>query len=143
MWSCCRQHVSSDPCQAAEFHLARVYPPGELESLWKFYPTPSAYTSHQIRAAVAIDCEMGTAKSGDSELIRVTLIDYFSSDVLVDKLVYPDVPMEHYNTRFSGVSRKQMENARALGGCLMGKNRARDAVWKFVGPHTVVVGSFG
>lgn len=70
----------------------------------------------------------------------MTLIDYFSSEVLVDKLVYPDVAMEHYNTRFSGVTRKEMENARALGQCLMGKKRAREAVWKFVGPHTVVVG---
>jgi len=111
VWSCCHKHVSSDPCQAAEFHLARTYPQGQLESLWKFHPTPSAYTSHQIRPVVAIDCEMGTAKSGDSELIRVTLIDYFSSEILVDKLVYPDVAMEHYNTRFSGVTRKEMENA--------------------------------
>jgi RNA exonuclease 1 len=83
---------------------------------------------------------MGTAQSGDSELIRVTLIDYFSSEVLVDRLVYPDVAMEHYNTRFSGVTRKQMENARALRQCLMGKKMAREAVWRFVGPHTVVVG---
>lgn len=83
---------------------------------------------------------MGTAKSGDSELIRVTLIDYFSSEVLVDKLVYPDVAMEHYNTRFSGVTRKDMENARRSGQCLMGKKRAREAIWKFVGPHTIVVG---
>ncbi|KAF8855031.1 hypothetical protein BDZ45DRAFT_596231 [Acephala macrosclerotiorum] len=140
VWSCCRKHVSSDPCQAAEYHAARAYPPGQLESLWKFHPTPSAYTSHQIRDAVAIDCEMGTAKSGDSELIRVTLIDYFSSEVLVDKLVYPDVAMEHYNTRFSGVTRKEMENALALGQCLMGKKRAREAIWRFIGPYTVVVG---
>ncbi|KAL2062502.1 hypothetical protein VTL71DRAFT_6768 [Oculimacula yallundae] len=139
-WSCCRQHTSSDPCQAAEFHLARTYPVGELESLWAFYPTPNGYPSHEIRAAVAIDCEMGNAKSGDSELIRVTLIDYFSSDVLVDKLVYPDVAMAHYNTRFSGVTGKQMENARFSGQCLMGKKRAREAVWRFVGPHTIVVG---
>lgn len=83
---------------------------------------------------------MGTAKSGDSELIRVTLIDYFSSEVLVDKLVYPDVAMEHYNTRFSGVTRKQMEDARRLKQCLMGKKMARAAVWRFVGPHTIVVG---
>lgn len=89
---------------------------------------------------MAIDCEMGTAKSGDSELIRVTLIDYFSSEVLVDKLVYPDVAMEHYNTRFSGVTRRDMENARVRRQCLMGKKRAREMVWRFVGPHTVVVG---
>jgi len=83
---------------------------------------------------------MGTAKSGDSELIRVTLIDYFSSAILVDHLVYPDVEMQHYNTRFSGVTRREMEVVRRKGQCLMGKDRARKAVWQFVGPNTVVVG---
>lgn len=83
---------------------------------------------------------MGTAKSGDSEVIRVTLIDYFSSDILIDSLVYPDVEMAHYNTRFSGVTKKDMEFARARGKCFRGRNKARAGVWQFVGPDTVVVG---
>src|SRR5450432_3975662 len=128
MWSCCGKHVSSDPCRGDKFHISRNYPDGQLESAWKFHTTPDVYTSSTIRPAVAIDCEMGTARSGDSELIRVTLIDYFSSVILVDSLVYPDVAMEHYNTRFSGVTTGQMELARKQGRCLMGKERARKAV---------------
>lgn len=140
MWSCCHKYVSEDPCKKAEFHISRSYLKGQLESAWKFYTTPEVPTSYTIHPAVAIDCEMGTAKSGDSELIRVTLIDYFSSTILVDSLVFPDVPMDHYNTRFSGVSFGQMEAARRQGKCLMGKKRAREAVWQYVGPNTVVVG---
>jgi len=83
---------------------------------------------------------MGTAASGDCELIRVTLIDYFSSAILVDSLVYPDVEMSHYNTRFSGVTKKDMEVARAKGTCFRGRDQARAVVWRFVGPNTVVVG---
>ena len=41
---------------------------------------------------------MGTAFDGDSELIRLTLIDYFSGETLIDSLVYPDVAMLHFNT---------------------------------------------
>lgn len=108
--------------------------------MWKFHATPSATGYCDTRQAVAIDCEMGTAESGDSELIRVTLIDYFSSEVLVDRLVYPDVEMSHYNTRFSGVTRKDIEMARAKGTCFRGRDQARAAVWGFVGPNTVVVG---
>lgn len=92
------------------------------------------------RAAVAIDCEMGTAISGDPELIRVTVVDYFSSHVLVDSLVFPDVEMQHYNTRYSGVTPWEMERANRDGKCLMGKKKAREAVWMYVGPETVVVG---
>ena len=63
------------------------------------------------------------ARLRDSELIRVTLIDYFSSAILVDSLVYPDVEMSHYNTRFSGVTKKDMEMARAKGTCFRGRDQ--------------------
>jgi RNA exonuclease 1 len=42
---------------------------------------------------------MGTAASGESELIRVTMVDYFSDEILVDNLVEPGVRMLHLNTR--------------------------------------------
>jgi RNA exonuclease 1 len=83
---------------------------------------------------------MGLTKSGDSELIRLTLIDYFSSSILIDSLVHPDVEMQHYNTRYSGVTRKDMNLALRRRDCIMGRDSAREAVWNFVGPNTVVVG---
>jgi RNA exonuclease 1 len=96
--------------------------------------------NHDVRIAVALDCEMGTAASGDPELIRVTLIDYFSEEVLVDNLVDPDVRMQHLNTRYSGVSWADLKNARIKGVCLSGKAGARRAIWKYVGIDTIVVG---
>jgi len=83
---------------------------------------------------------MGMAESGDSELIRVTLIDYFTDEVLVDNLVEPDVPMRHLNTQYSGVTWSDMRRAQRQGTCLKGKAMARAAVWWFVGTETVVVG---
>lgn len=83
---------------------------------------------------------MGTAVSGDSEVVRVTLIDYFSGAVLVNNFVEPDVPMQHFNTRFSGVSRADIQRAKREGSCLKGKAGARRALWRYVGPETVVVG---
>jgi RNA exonuclease 1 len=112
-----------------------------MERLWQFHHTPpQTGDGSEIRAAVAIDCEMGSAMSGDSELIRISLIDYFSGSVLIDTLVYPDVPMEHFPTKYSGVTRKDMETARRQKTCLMGLNLARQAAWRYVGPHTIVVG---
>jgi len=142
-WTCCGNHVSSDPCSGSENHIPCQYPDGALEAQWQFYPTPNPQPASPRRAAVAIDCEMGTGLSGDSELIRVTLIDYFSSETLVDSLVYPDVPMQHYNTRFSGVSRKDMEIAVKTGNCIKGRNNALMAIWQFIGPQTVVVAHSG
>jgi RNA exonuclease 1 len=46
---------------------------------------------------------MGTALSGESEIIRITMVDFFNQEILLDSLVQPSIPMKHYNTRFSGV----------------------------------------
>lgn len=83
---------------------------------------------------------MGTAASGDPELIRVTLADYFSEELLLDILVQPDVPMQHLNPRYSGVSWPDLKKALRKGTCLSGKAGARQAVWKHVGTDTIVVG---
>ncbi|KAF2843693.1 hypothetical protein M501DRAFT_925592 [Patellaria atrata CBS 101060] len=140
-WSCCSQHVTANPCGGSDVHIPRSYGPGELAEQHQFHPTPDALLKgNDIRAAVALDCEMGTAVSGDRELIRVTLIDYFSGAVLVDNIVQPDVPMQHLNTRFSGVSWADVRKAKREGSCLNGKAGARRALWTFVGPETVVVG---
>lgn len=100
--------------------------------------TPSS--SGLWRDAVAIDCEMGTSKDLEPEIIRLTVIDYFSSEVLIDSLVWPDVPILHCNTRYSGVSWQQLWDARRSGNCIMGVAEARELVWKYVGPETIVVG---
>ncbi|RDL30332.1 uncharacterized protein BP5553_10210 [Venustampulla echinocandica] len=140
-WSCCgNPAISGKPCVENEFHIPRQYQQGELESQWEYRATPAGQILYSPRPAVAIDCEMGISKQGDSELIRVTLIDYFSSEVLVDSLVSPDVEMRDYVTRYSGVTKRDMEIARNTRNCFFGRDNARMAVWRFVGPYTIVVG---
>ncbi|KAH6666393.1 hypothetical protein B0J14DRAFT_660016 [Halenospora varia] len=140
MWTCCGQHLFSDPCKKNEAHTPVNYVAGQLEAAWLFHETPTTNFLADIRHAVAIDCEMAVAYSGDSELVRVTLIDFFTAEVLIDSLVYPDADIQDYKTRYSGVTRKEMEVARRRRECFMGKTEARLAVWKFVGPETIVVG---
>ena len=141
VWSCCSQRPSSDPCSGAEFHVPCVYKRGEIEALWQYHMTPRpSSTADQIRSAVALDCEMGTARSGDTELIRISLVDHFTSEVLIDQLVFPKVPMKHLNTQYSGVTWKDMNLAREQGTCIFGRDSARKKVWDFVGPETIVIG---
>lgn len=82
---------------------------------------------------------MGISQTGESELIRVSLVDYFTTEILLDYLVYPSTPMRHYCTRYSGVSVGMMEKARRVGSCILGRDAARQLVWQFVGPATIVV----
>ncbi|KAL6870263.1 ribonuclease H-like domain-containing protein [Trichoderma novae-zelandiae] len=139
-WSCCDGFPGSPPCRAFQEHKPKIYASGELEREWKFYNTPFHCADGSPAVAVVIDCEMGTATTGESELIRVSAVDYFSGKVLLDKLVYPDAKMLHYNTRYSGVTRQDMEAARRTRSCLFGRASARKALWEFIDPDTIVIG---
>lgn len=131
----------SQPCRQEKNHVELIYSKGELEANWCFEYTPYRPPgSAPPLVAVVVDCEMGTAESGESELIRISMINYFTGAVLVDSLVWPDVPMAHFNTRFSGVTRQAMNEARRRRACLFGRHGAREAIWNHVGPETVVIG---
>jgi DNA polymerase III epsilon subunit-like protein len=83
---------------------------------------------------------MGTARNGDSELIRLSAVDYLTGEVLINNLVKPDQPMLHLNTKWSGVTFDQLNEAVRKRTTLKGKAGARKQLWKFVGPDTFLVG---
>ena len=68
---------------------------------------------------------MGTAQNSAPELIGLTLIDYLTSEKLIDSLVFPDTKMMAYNTRWSRVTRKMMLDAHRKGLCIIGVDAAR------------------
>ncbi|KAK1910064.1 hypothetical protein P3342_008238 [Pyrenophora teres f. teres] len=143
-YNCCHSHVSASVkyCVTTQTHTLRKYAQSDLDRIYQFHLTPPAYAGQNRtpRAAVAIDCEMGTAKTGDSELIRISAIDYFTGEVLVNNLVEPDLPMQNLNTQYSGVTFGQLNRDVRAGHCLKGKSGAREALWRFVGPDTFIVG---
>ncbi|CCU76442.1 RNA exonuclease 3 [Blumeria hordei DH14] len=139
-WTCCYKYQFSDGCQAKKDHNAPDHVDEKLRTQWNYVRTPTVVNQAFQKAAVAIDCEMGGTSTRESVVIRVTMIDYFTSEVLVDELVYPDTRIVDYRTRFSGVTRAQMENAVRKRKCLFGLEAARKAIWKHVGPSTIIVG---
>ncbi|KAI1541932.1 RNA exonuclease 3 [Pyrenophora tritici-repentis] len=143
-YNCCNSHVSASVkyCVTTQRHTLRKYKQSDLDRIYQFHMTPPVYAGQNRtpRAAVAIDCEMGTAKLGDSELIRISAIDYFTGEVLVNNLVEPDLPMQSLNTQYSGVTFDQLNHAVLVGHSLKGKVGAREALWRFVGPETFIVG---
>ena len=92
-----------------------------------------------IRQAIALDCEMGTASNGEPELIRLTAVDYFNNEILIDHLVKPSIPMLHYNTKYSGVSRSDMIKAERTRTCIFGRDAALKQLWRYAGPETIVI----
>lgn len=106
---------------------------------WTLYVTP-AYSTRNPRQAVALDCEMGVSVYGEPELVRISLVDFFTGEILLDSLVYPRVRLQHLNTRYSGVTRGMLEGARQRNQCIRGgRDGAREQVWRYVGQETIVV----
>ncbi|KAK6833492.1 hypothetical protein PG987_008186 [Apiospora arundinis] len=139
-WTCCNKPAFTKPCKTMDIHDPRQYKPGELEKNWLYHHTPLAIRQSRARIAVVFDCEMGVTEAGESELIRVSVVDYFTSDILLDSLVWPDAKMSSLNTPFSGVSWKALNDARRNRTCIFGREKARKAVWSLISPETIVIG---
>ena len=103
---------------------------------------PSSSASKDIRTAVALDCEMGTPANGtcyDNVLIRLSVVDFFTGESLINQLVVPEVDMLHYNTRFSGVTYADMRIAKRDGTAITGTDAARELLHRFVDSNTFIV----
>lgn len=98
-----------------------------------------AQNQKSIRPIVALDCEMGTSRIGATVLIRVSMVDFFTQEVLIDSLVSPTVEMAHYNTRYSGVTFAAMRNAIRANTAIRGTDTARNEVFKYVDSNTIVI----
>ncbi|KIW48004.1 uncharacterized protein PV06_00643 [Exophiala oligosperma] len=167
IFTCCGKHVSKPGCVTRQEHTPPLTDDLSNRQYWQHYPTPSLElqtlqttmdprSSNKRRGgqhrqqhglfhplnpvtAIALDCEMGVSVAGESELIRLTAVDFFTGNILVDNLVQPQVPMLHYSTRYSGITRGDIQNAIRRGTCVLGKHRAREMLWRYVGPDTIVV----
>lgn len=82
---------------------------------------------------------MGVSQRGESELIWIAAVDFFTVEVLLDSLVYPKVPMKHLSTRYSGVNWAMLRRAKSARQCLLGRNEARRRLLQWVGPETIVL----
>lgn len=105
-----------------------------------FERTPSPSPNKPKRKAVAVDCEMGTSATNSCELIQLSVVDYFTGEILIDSIVRPEVKMTHYNSTYSGITPQMMRRAIADGEFLDSYEGARAELWKWIDSETILVG---
>lgn len=100
-WECCSEVVGvSQGCKTATGHVFKASDPYDLHQLIPFRETPKATKVKQ--QIIGMDCEMGYTTKG-MEVIRVTIMDFFTSSVLFDEIVKPFGKVIDLNTKWSGV----------------------------------------
>ncbi|XP_020637333.3 apoptosis-enhancing nuclease [Pogona vitticeps] len=105
--------LSGEPAQDAaslQDFKDRVTSPGR--SATGLGPSSCPTRLRKPKKCVAIDCEMvGTGPSGrTSELARCTVVNY-DGDVIYDKYILPELPVVDYRTRWSGITRRDLQTA--------------------------------
>jgi RNA exonuclease 1 len=143
-WSCCKQLAHERGCKQNPEHTYGSEHDTNVRADWKYHPTSAQpfgppTPNPQVANAIALDCEMGISITGESELIRLTAVDFFTGATLIEKLVCPKAPMKTLNTRYSGVSNAQMTAAVAQRTCLFGRDAARHALLELISQGTVLV----
>lgn len=134
-FSCCGQQGR---CVVSDEHVFEDF---EALSQSLVYEKTTLPSPHQPkRKAVALDCEMGTSVTNSCELIQLSVVDYFTGDVLIDSIVRPKVQMSHYNTPYSGITSQMMKRAIAEGEFLESFEGARAELQKWIDSETILVG---
>ncbi|EWG55369.1 hypothetical protein FVEG_13379 [Fusarium verticillioides 7600] len=92
------------------------------------------------RKAVALDCEMAGISSGESEIISICVIDFFTGELLLNSLVKPHEAIIDWRTNIHGIRPATLAIAASQGQVLRGWEAARQELLKHINTETVMVG---
>ncbi|KAI9884537.1 MAG: hypothetical protein M1823_003663 [Watsoniomyces obsoletus] len=158
-FGCCQEPLSmSVGCATAERHVFKAGEVKRMAAVLQFEETPPN-ANVPVNRAVCLDCEMCYTVYG-MELVRVTVTAWQTGEEMLDVLVRPMGEILDLNTRFSGITTKQLADARPYhasetttnGGKTKTKTSsstlqivespaaARKLVCSFISPQTPIIG---
>ncbi|KAH7020823.1 ribonuclease H-like domain-containing protein [Microdochium trichocladiopsis] len=103
-------------------------------------PTPRAAPSAVKISAIVVDCEMAGTAEKDSELVHLTLLEFFSGHVLLNKLVNPTRAITDWRTSITGIDASTMQAAVDDDRALQGWQAARAELWRLADDNTILIG---
>ncbi|CAL7940482.1 unnamed protein product [Xylocopa violacea] len=110
-WECCRAREGARGCTTARMHVWTGLAPGYNGPFDGYVRTRPARTVPKDGnyGVYALDCEMCFTRRG-LELAKVTVVG-MDGKVVYDALVKPDAEVIDHNTRFSGITAKDLSRA--------------------------------
>jgi len=140
-FSCCKAALirgNITGCATLPSHSFESLP--DLALNWTFLAAPPPLPGLPKRWAVVLDCEMCGADFNRSELILLSVVDFFTAEVLINSLVKPSVPVMSWRTQYSGVSENMMREAVAAGNYIDGWQGARALLFQYIDKDTIIMG---
>ncbi|KAJ6114345.1 hypothetical protein N7486_000123 [Penicillium sp. IBT 16267x] len=149
VFTCCNQSTFTRGCVLRWNHVRDLrmegnpdhdpsHPGDGLE--WKLKETPDKFPiPPNARSGLVLALKTGINRWGEQELIRVSAVDLYSGEVLIDNLVWPKNPLLHLDSGNSCITWPMMHDARAKGLCFEGREAALERLWDFVTPNTYLV----
>lgn len=104
-YSCCSENIGAPGCCIAEVHVHQ----DNKHSLKGFVKTLTKSPT-SVPGIYALDCEMCYTVGG-LELTRVSVVDW-NCKIVYDTFVKPEGPVLDYNTRWSGITEKDLKNCK-------------------------------
>lgn len=101
---CCGESTGSPSfmalgCKTLDYHVYRSETFHEMSQISAFKKTSNVEGDENV---LALDCEMGYTSLG-YEMIRLTIVDFFTNSILFDEIIQPFGEIIDLNTEFSGV----------------------------------------
>ncbi|KAH3901946.1 related to RNA exonuclease 3 [Saccharomycodes ludwigii] len=96
---CCGGDENSVGCTESKFHVFQGITVEEMSFISEFKTTDDIDGDENV---LALDCEMGYTSKG-YEMIRLTIVEFFTKKIVYDKIVQTVGEVIDLNSKFSGV----------------------------------------
>ncbi|VDD90975.1 unnamed protein product [Enterobius vermicularis] len=130
-YSCCSSDLSVKGCCVADYHVTDSACISELQAFTET-PPPTGKSDPRSRRVYALDCEMVYTTRGLC-LARISVVD-IKDELALDILVRPRYPIVDCNTRFSGLTKEQLEKAE------YSFEKAQERLFELVNAETILIG---
>ncbi|KAI1820109.1 ribonuclease H-like domain-containing protein [Xylaria intraflava] len=105
-------------------------------------PPADPDNAHHKYAALVIDCEMVELADRVSDLVRISVVDFMTGNIVLDSLVQPVGVVKQWRTRVSGVDAAMLRAAKADPNTtvLQGWPAAREKIFTLADENTIFIG---
>ncbi len=142
LYHCCGRPKNHASCTEAKLHVWKGVEPSEIIHYYNdFVMTRQPRTAGVSAGVYAMDAEMAFTASG-LELVRLTVVG-LDGRLVYEAYVRPDDAIIDYNTRFSGLSARDLDGGsvrRLTGGSIKTLREVQNDLMGFLTSESILVG---